>query len=34
VEAKKDLADYVIDGKENELALELQNEMRRILYSL
>ena len=34
VEAKKDLADYVIDGKDNELSADLQNEMRRILYSL
>lgn len=34
VEAKKDLADYVIDGKENELSISLQNEMRRILREL
>ena len=34
VEAKKDLADYVVDGKENELSVSLQNEMRRILYEL
>lgn len=34
VEAKKDLADYVIDGKENELSVSLQNEMRRILREL
>lgn len=34
VEAKKDLADYVIDGKDNELSVSLQNEMRRILYEL
>jgi SWI/SNF-related matrix-associated actin-dependent regulator 1 of chromatin subfamily A len=34
VEAKKDLADYMIDGKENELSASLQNEMRRILREL
>lgn len=34
VESKKDLADYIIDGKENELSVELQNEMRRILREL
>jgi SWI/SNF-related matrix-associated actin-dependent regulator 1 of chromatin subfamily A len=34
VETKKDLADYMIDGKENQLSLDLQNEMRRILREL
>ena len=34
VEVKKDLADYVVDGKENELSVSLQNEMRNILRSL
>jgi SWI/SNF-related matrix-associated actin-dependent regulator 1 of chromatin subfamily A len=34
VEAKKDMADYLIDGKENELSISLQNEMRRILREL
>lgn len=34
VETKKELADYMIDGKENELSLSLQNEMRRILREL
>jgi SNF2 family DNA or RNA helicase len=34
VDTKKDLADYVIDGKENELSISLQNEMRRILREL
>ena len=34
VDAKKDLADYVVDGKENELSISLQNEMRSILRSL
>ena len=34
VDTKKDLADYVIDGKENELSISLQNEMRRILKEL
>jgi SNF2 family DNA or RNA helicase len=34
VETKKDLADYVVDGKANELSASLQNEMRRILREL
>ena len=34
VETKKDLADYVVDGKENDLSVSLQNEMRRILREL
>lgn len=34
VETKKNLADYVVDGKTNELSLSLQNEMRNILRSL
>ena len=34
VETKKDLADYIVDGKENELSISLQNEMRRILQTL
>lgn len=34
VETKKDLADYIVDGKENELSIGLQNEMRRILQTL
>ena len=34
VETKKDLGDYLIDGKENELSISLQNEMRRILREL
>lgn len=34
VESKKDLADYIIDGKENELSVELQNEMMRIIREL
>lgn len=34
VETKKDLADYIVDGKENELSIALQNEMRRILQTL
>lgn len=34
VETKKDLADYIVDGKENELSISLQNEMRKILQTL
>lgn len=34
VETKKDLADYIVDGKENELSISMQNEMRRILQTL
>jgi SNF2 family DNA or RNA helicase len=34
VETKKELADYLVDGKENNLFISLQNEMRSILRSL
>lgn len=34
VESKRELGDYLIDGKENELSVSLQNEMRRILREL
>ena len=34
LDTKKELADYLVDGKENELSLSLQDEMRRILMSL
>ena len=34
VEAKKELGDYLVDGKENELSVSLQSEMRRILREL
>lgn len=34
VETKKELADYLVDGKENNLSISLQNEMRSILRSL
>ncbi len=34
VETKKELGDYLVDGKENELSVSLQNEMRRILREL
>jgi SNF2 family DNA or RNA helicase len=34
VETKKELADYLVDGKENNVSISLQNEMRNILRSL
>lgn len=34
VETKKELGDYLVDRKENELSVSLQNEMRRILREL
>jgi SNF2 family DNA or RNA helicase len=34
VETKKELADYLVDGKENNISISLQNEMRNILRSL
>lgn len=34
VETKKELADYLVDGKENSVSVELQNEMRNILRTL
>lgn len=34
LETKKDLSDYLIDGKENSVSSSLQNEMKNILWDL
>jgi SNF2 family DNA or RNA helicase len=34
VETKKELSDYLVDGKSNELSISMQNELRRILQTL